>query len=55
MMAHGACTMPSLSPKSNTDWPELLKDVIFGQQKKKKREEEREMDKRKWKTKSLTS
>jgi hypothetical protein len=28
--------MPSLSPKSNTDWPELLKDVIFGQQQKKK-------------------
>ena len=29
--------MPSLSPKSNTDWPELLKDVIFGQQQKKKK------------------
>ena len=34
--------MPSLSPKSNTDWPELLKDVIFGkQQKKKKKKKEK--------------
>jgi hypothetical protein len=41
MMAYGACTMPSLSPKSNTDWPELLKDVIFGQQQKKKEKRKR--------------
>jgi hypothetical protein len=41
MMAYGACTMPSLSPKSNTDWPELLKDVIFGQQQKKKKRRKR--------------
>jgi hypothetical protein len=40
-MAYGACTMPSLSPKSNTDWPELLKDVIFGQQQKKKKRRKR--------------
>jgi hypothetical protein len=33
--------MPSLSPKSNTDWPELLKDVIFGQQQKKKKRRKR--------------
>jgi hypothetical protein len=41
MMAYGACTMPSLSPKSNTDWPELLKDVIFGQQQKKRKKRKR--------------
>ena len=33
--------MPSLSPKSNTDWPELLKDVIFGQQQKKRKKRKR--------------
>jgi hypothetical protein len=32
---YAACTIPSLIPKLNTDWPELLKDVIYSQHKKK--------------------
>jgi hypothetical protein len=42
---YAACTIPSLIPKLNTDWPELLKDVIYSQRKKNIKEE-REMDKR---------